>query len=209
MGRTAGERPPAPVTGPAAPEKEEWLGDDRERDAVLAALMVAYQDGDAMAFEALYGEVAGPVLGYLRSLTRDAARAEDLLQETFLQVHRARATWDRGRPVKPWLYAIARNVFLMDRRSAGRRGRHEALADDELPDVPVPADVESLADRDAVRRALARIPPDRREALLLHHVAGLSFEEVGAVLGVTAGAAKVRAHRGVVRLRELLGKREA
>ncbi len=185
------------------------MGDDRERDAALAALMVAYQDGDAMAFEALYGEVAGRVLGYLRSLTRDATRAEDLLQETFLQVHRARATWDRGRPVKPWLYAIARNVFLMDRRAAGRRGRHETLADDELPDVPVPADVESLADRDAVRRALARIPPDRREALLLHHVAGLSFEEAGAVLGVTAGAAKVRAHRGVVQLRELLGKREA
>jgi len=181
------------------------LGDDRDRDAALAALMVAYQDGDAMAFDALYGEVAGPLLGYLRSLTREATRAEDLLQEAFLQVHRARATWDRARPVKPWLYAIARNVFLMDRRAAGRRGRHEALADEELPDVPVPPEVESLADRDSVRRALARVAPERREALLLHHVAGLSFREVGAVLGITEGAAKVRAHRGAVELREILG----
>ncbi len=181
------------------------MGDDRERDAALAALMVAYQNGDAMAFERLYAELGRPMLGYLRALTRDAARAEDLLQDTFLQVHRVRHTFDPRRPARPWLYAIARNVFLMDRRSRGRRGRHEELADDELPDVPVPAEVESLADRDAVRRALARIGADRREALLLHHVVGLSFEEVGAVLGITAGAAKVRAHRGVVELRQILG----
>ena len=181
------------------------MGDDREREDLLAAQMVAYQNGDAMAFDALYGVVAGPLRGYLRSLTRDAARADDLLQETFLQVHRVRHTFEPGRPVRPWLYAIARNVFLMDRRTRGRRSRHEALADDELPDVPVPAEVESLADRDAVRRALARIDPGRREALLLHHVAGLSFREVGAVLGLTGGAAKVRAHRGAVELREILG----
>ena len=181
------------------------MGDDRTREQALAALMVAYQNGDAMAFEGLYGEVAGPMLGYLRALTRDATRAEDLLQETFLQVHRARHTFDPERPAKPWLYAIARNVFLMDRRASGRRSRHEELADEELPDVPVPAEVESLADRDAVRRAVARIHPERREALLLHHVVGLSFQEVGAVLGVTAGAAKLRAHRGVVELREILG----
>ncbi len=181
------------------------MGDDREREERLAAQMVAYQNGDAMAFDTLYGEVAGPILGYLGSLTRDAARAEDLLQETFLQVHRVRHTFEPGRPVKPWLYAIARNVFLMERRARGRRGRHEGLADDELPDVPVPAEAESLADRDAVRRALARIDPERREALLLHHVVGFSFKEVGAVLGVTAGAAKLRAHRGVVELRGILG----
>ena len=180
------------------------MGDDREREAGLAALMVAYQDGDEMAFERLYSEVAGPILGYLRSLTRDAGRAEDLLQETFLQVHRVRHTFDRGRPVKPWLYAIARNVFLMYRRAAGRLGRHEGLADDELPDVPVPPEVESLADRDHVQKALAQLPADRREALVLHHVMGLSFQEVGAVLGLTAGAAKLRAHRGVVELRGLL-----
>jgi RNA polymerase sigma-70 factor (ECF subfamily) len=180
------------------------LGDDHERELLLATLMVAYQDGDMMAFERLYGAVSGPLLGYMRALTRDAVRAEDLLQETFLQVHRVRHTYDRSRPVKPWLYAIARNVFLMDRRAAGRRGRHEGLAEEDLPDVPIPPEVESLADRDEVRRALARIPPDRREALLLHHFVGLSFQEVGAVLGVTAGAAKLRAHRGVVEMRALL-----
>jgi RNA polymerase sigma-70 factor (ECF subfamily) len=167
--------------------------------------MVSYQAGDVMAFEAIWEEAAGPVLGYLRSLVRDGPRADDLLQETFLHVHRARATFDPSCSAKAWIYAIARNVFLMSLRSAKRRGRHEELADEELPDVPVPAEVESLADRDLVRRALLRLPQDRREAIVLHHVQGLSFEEVAAVQGVSANAAKIRAHRGMVELREILG----
>jgi RNA polymerase sigma-70 factor (ECF subfamily) len=171
----------------------------------LCELMMAYQHGDGAAFEALYGQLVSPLGGYLRALCRDAARAEDLLQETFLQVHRSRHTYLPSRPVKPWVYAIARNVFLMSRRATGRRSRHEMIADEALPDVPVPPEVESLADREAVRRALARVPEDRREALLLHHVSGLSFREIGAVLGVSEAAAKLRAHRGVVLLRELLG----
>ena len=170
--------------------------------------MSAYQQGDESAFERLYGALAGPVLGYLGSLTRDAVRAEDLLQETFFHVHRARRTWDPARSARAWVYAIAHNVFLMSVRAAGRRERHETLAADELPDVPVPPEVESLADRLRVRKALAQLPEDRREALVLHHVSGLSFREVGAVLGVTTMAAKLRAHRGMVALRALLGGAE-
>jgi len=174
-------------------------------DDELPRLMFAYQGGDSRAFEALYDRLAPPLLGYLHSLARDRGRAEDLLQETFLQLHRARATYQPGRPVKPWLYAIARNVFLMHRRAASRRGRREVLADEDLPEVPVPPEVEGLADRAAVRHALAAIPEERREAVVLHHIMGMSFKEVGSVLGVSEGAAKVRAHRGMVQLREALG----
>lgn len=170
----------------------------------LTDLMVAYQHGDEVAFERLYGELAGPVLGYLRSLTRNAARADDLLQETFFHVHRARHTWDPGRSAKAWVYAIAHNVFLMSCRSARRLSRHEELAEEELPDVPVPPEAETLGTRDLVRRALARLPVDKREALVLHHVHGLSFQEVGAVQGVSGMAAKLRSHRGMVELRALL-----
>lgn len=172
----------------------------------LSGLMEAYQGGDLAAFEELYGALAPQLLRYLTGLARDRTRAEDLLQDTFMQLHRARATYHPGRPVRPWAYAIARNVFLMHARAASRRGRHEAVADDELPDVPVPAEMESFADRDAVRRAVAQLPPERREPLLLHHVLGLSFREVGAVLGITEGAAKVKAHRAMVTLREILGE---
>jgi len=175
------------------------------RDEGLLEAMVAYQRGDTEAFGTLYIALRGGLTGYLRVLARDAAVAEDLVQETFLQVHRARHTFQPPRPVKPWVYAIARNVFLMQRRAAYRRSRHENTADDTLPDVPVPPEVESLGDRESVRNALAKLPEGRREPLVLHHVLGMSFKEVGAVLGISEGAAKVRAHRALAELREAMG----
>jgi len=171
----------------------------------LAGLMTAYQGGDMHAFEELYARLAPQLRGYLTSLARDAVRAQDLLQDTFLQVHKARHTYESPRPVRPWIYAIARNVFLMSYRTASRRAKREVLADEDLPELPVPPEVASLADRQEVSRALATVPVGRREAVVLHHVMGLSFKEVGRALGISEGAAKVRAHRGMVELRELLG----
>jgi len=174
----------------------------------LAGMMVLYQQGDMGAFERLYAELAGQLRGYLRGLARDATRADDLLQETFLQIHRSRHTYLPGRPLKPWAYTIARHVFLMSARSDRRRGRHETLADEDLPELPIPAEVETLADRDRVRRAVAGLPVEGREAVLLHHVMGLSFREIGAVVGISEGAARVRAHRAMIALREELGAQE-
>ena len=72
--------------------------------------------------------------------------------------------------------------------------------------MPVPAEVESLADRDRLRRALDDVLPDRREALLLHHVWGFSFAEIGQMLGIRADAAKLRSSRGMADLRRLLSE---
>ena len=149
-------------------------GRDDPRQA-LATLMVAYQGGDEMAFERLYEELSGPVRAFLRSLTRNATRADDLLQETFFHVHRARQTYDPNRSAKAWVYAIAHNVFLMSCRSEKRRGRHEELAEDELPDVPVPAEAEAYCHegrrQEGARPALRRQegggdPPPRPGTLL-------------------------------------------
>ena len=170
----------------------------------LMELMISYQGGDVAAFEGLYRAVATRIRGYLLSLARDATRADDLLQETFLQVHRARRTYQPGRPVKPWLYAIARNVFLMHRRSAVRRSRREVIADDELPEFPVPDGADAVEARRTLETAVRALGSERCEALLLHHLGGLSFKEVGAVMGISEGAAKVRAHRVMAELRELL-----
>ena len=90
-------------------------------DTRLRDLMVEYQLGRFEAFDQLYALVAPPVRRYLLSQARDAARADDLLQETFLQVHRARHTFDPSFPLTPWVMAIARHVWLMDRRTASRR----------------------------------------------------------------------------------------
>jgi RNA polymerase sigma-70 factor (ECF subfamily) len=173
-------------------------------DALMEA-MVAYQRGSMEAFEMVYGALASPLRGYLGVLAREGTVADDLLQETFLQLHRVRHTYAPGRPVKPWVYAIARNVFLMHRRATSRHGRHEVIADDELPEIPVPADLEVLGDGPTLRKALASLPDARREPVVLHHILGMSFREVGAVLGISEGAAKVRAHRALRELRTVMG----
>ena len=98
----------------------------------LIEQMQAYQEGSADAFEEIFAALAVPLRNYLTSLTRDRARGEDLMQETFLQMHRSRQTYMPGRPVKPWAFGIARNVFLMFRRSAARRAKHEAGTFEEL-----------------------------------------------------------------------------
>jgi RNA polymerase sigma-70 factor (ECF subfamily) len=166
----------------------------------LRQIMTMYQAGSMEAFERLYASVAPALLGYLASLARDRARAEDLLQDAFLQVHRSRHTYRPELPVRPWLFAIARHVWLMDRRTRSRR----PAADVALPDIPVPPEVEGLATRETLARALDDVLPDRREALLLHHVWGFSFAEIGAMLGIRADAAKLRSSRGMADLRKHL-----
>src|SRR5689334_666122 len=93
------------------------------RSPELSALMAAYQDGSPAAFDALYAELAPQLEKYLLVLVRDAARARDLLHETFLQIHRARHTYDRQRRAEPWLFALARHVYLIDRRASKERSR--------------------------------------------------------------------------------------
>jgi RNA polymerase sigma-70 factor (ECF subfamily) len=166
----------------------------------LRSLMAGYQRGDAACFDRLYAALAPPLRRYLLAQTRDAAQADDLLQETFLRLHRARHTYDPALPLEPWAYAIARHVFLMARRSAARR------REDPLPEeTPAPAAFASAVEaRHELERALAGLSPERRGAVLLHHYHGLGFEEIGARLGVRAAAVRLRASRGMRVLRALL-----
>ena len=143
--------------------------------------------------------------GYLRSQCRDAALADDLLQETFLQIHRSRRTSEPGRPVTPWVYAIARNVYLMKRRSAGRRARFEESLAAAVRSTDASRDaLDTIVESDEVRRALGEVPQDQRQALLMHHVQGWSFVEIAEQLGIRVNAAKTRAFRGMKKMREHL-----
>jgi RNA polymerase sigma-70 factor, ECF subfamily len=169
----------------------------------LQELMAAYQAGSIEAFERLYVTLAPALLGYLSSLVRDRSHAQDLLQEAFLQLHRSRHTYRPELPVKPWVFAIARHVWLMDRRTRSRR----PVTGAELPEIPVPADVASLADREALRLALGALLPDQREALLLHHIWGFSFAEIGQLLGIREDAAKLRSSRAMGDLRKSLSRK--
>lgn len=171
-----------------------------EEEPVLRSLMADYQAGSVEAFDRLHDSLAPDLGAYLRSLARDATRADDLLQETFLQVHRARAAHTPGEPVRPWVFAIAKRVFLMDVRAAARRTRHEQ----EQASAAVATTADHLHTRHRVESALRQVPADGRRAFLLHHLFGFSFKEVAAKLGIKPGAAKIRSSRAASFMRSLL-----
>ena len=176
--------------------------------------MQRYQDGDAAAFRELYAVVAPRLLGYLVKMTRSRALADDLLQQTFLKVHRARAAYVRGADPVPWIYAIAHRTFIDETR---RGKRAAAPAGDDLPEIAAGLTGESDDRRDEPRvdpelaraalDALSELPAPQREAVVLTKLDGKTVAEAAAIAGTTVGAMKVRAHRGYERLRALLGRR--
>src|SRR5262245_55883274 len=174
-------------------------------DPALRIWMAEYQRGSAEAFDRLHDALAPDLKAYLTLLARDATRADDLLQETFLQVHRARAVHTPGEPVRPWVFAIAKRVFLMYRRSAARRLRHELVSSSQGPAEALAANAaERLHARRVVESALKQVPSDGRRAFVLHHLFGFSFKEVAARLGIKPGAAKIRSSRAASAMRALL-----
>src|SRR5260370_1904625 len=174
-----------------------------EGDQELRALMIRYQGGSPEAFQEIYAQLAPGVRRYLSHLAGGSDIADDLLQETFLQIHRSRATYNPAYAVKPWVFGLARNVFLMNLRAARRWAEvHESRQ--ELPEFPVPPEVERLGSTDEVRRCIAGLSADQSEALLLHHEWGFSFEEIAGMLGISASAARARASRGMADLRGAL-----
>ena len=145
-------------------------------EADLARHMAGYLEGRIDAFDALHAALAGRMRAYLWSLCRDATTADDLVQETFLQMHRSRRTYEPGRPVMPWVFAIARHVYLMHRRRTARRLRFEDALAAETRRLDSPADaLNRLAADDELRRALEMCRRISASALLLHHVRGRSF----------------------------------
>ena len=181
--------------------------DRQAEEQKLIELMIAYQKGDMDAFGGLHEALKRPLIRYLWTFVRNQTVAEDLLQETFLQLHRARQTYTPPRPVRPWIYAITRHVALMHLRTMRRR--KEMLPDENLPEIPVAPEVDQLADRATVQRLLGTLPRAAQEVLILHHLLGLSFEEVGQIMGIAPGTAKVRSHRALKKIREHLAEEGA
>jgi RNA polymerase sigma factor (sigma-70 family) len=168
-------------------------------------LMARFCRGDEAAFETLYDRYAGVVFGFLNRMLHDQATAEDTLQSTFLSFVRARGRYEAGTSVRGWLFAIAANAGRDALRR--RKARREEPADPAFEGVSGDA---SAAPDPALARdievAFAALPAAEREAIILHKICGFSFEEIAASLGITATAAKVRAHRGYQRLRVLLAE---
>ena len=179
--------------------------------------MARYQAGDARAFRELYALVAPRLLGYLAKMARSRAVADDLLQQTFLKIHRARGAYVVGADPVPWFYTIAHRTFLDDYRRL--KNTVVQTAGEDVPEIAVGITGESADRRDDPRvdpelarqalDALAELPAQQREAVVLTKLDGKSVAEAAAIAGTTVGAMKVRAHRGYEALRKMLGARGA
>jgi len=159
-------------------------------------LMVAHAAGDPHAFAQLYQRHAASLLQMMVRQHGFADEARDLVRQTFLQLHRARADYDPSHRFRPWLYTIARNLS------------YEALREPQPTETEpsaegsAPSEVHRVAR--AVRAAIQALPRDEREVIELHWFDGLDFPEIAQSLGVPVNAAKVRAHRGYQSLRARL-----
>lgn len=165
--------------------------------------MLAHVAGDRSAFPELFRRYAPLLRNVLLSQLPLRAEVDDLVQQTFLQVHRARFDFDPNQPLRPWIFTIA---FNLKRELARRRKRRpEAPLDESLFEVAGNAAAEERFDAaNALNVALAKLPADQLEVIALHWFGGLSFAEVAATVGASTAAVKVRAHRGYVTLRSLL-----
>lgn len=172
-------------------------------------LMARAQSGDRKAYRALL-EAITP---YLRSLAarcfKEAADAEDAVQDVLLTVHVVRYTYDPSRPFGPWLIAIAnRRIIDRLRRDTRRRAREvELSADHETFADPATNLHREMLDEAALVQAIDRLPPDQRQTITMLKLNELSLKEAAAVSGRSVPALKIATHRAIKSLRNLLKAR--
>lgn len=175
-------------------------------------LMLGYRDGDAAAFEALYRRHRGPLYRFLAHQCGDGGGADEVFQETWMSVVRARSRYRVEASFRTWLYGIARNRMIDHFRRRRVRPVHADIdpADEAapLPD-PAPTPEERVATDQTGRRlieALAALPAEQREAFLMREEAGLSLAEMAAATGLGAETMKSRLRYAVAKLRKALGE---
>ncbi len=165
------------------------------------AVAFAQPNTSTLEFDALFRSCADDVHAYVHALVRDTAAAEDVTALAFERAYRKRARYNprKGTP-RQWLFAIARNAALDELR---RRKRTAALLHDPEDVAVAPfADDEAAERRATVRAALDRLDARERELIALKFTAGLSYAEIGAVLGISESNAGTRVHRALTKLRE-------
>jgi RNA polymerase sigma-70 factor (ECF subfamily) len=172
-------------------------------------LMTAHIAGERAAFRLLFERYAAALTRLMARDIRSPEEVKDLVQQTFLQLHRARQDYDSRKPLRPWLNTIALNLKRQFFREQKRQPAH-AFDSDALDELAVssPHDAVQTEACRQLRRALSCLPSEQREVIELHWFDGLSFSEIGSCVGITSNAAKVRAHRGYCGLRKALTANE-
>ena len=169
--------------------------------ADLDRWMERYQQADPDAPAALVGALSPALLRFFKSQVATREQADDLLQQTWLRIHRVRHTYRPGEPVLPWIYAIARRVRVDGYRRTRRITLRE-IAMDVLPEQAAQAEARNLGP--TFDTLVGALPEAQREVVTMLKVGGLTLEEVARATSSTVGAVKQKAHRAYTRLRKLL-----
>ena len=180
-------------------------------------LLLRSRRGQAEAFEALLRRYERELYGYLRRYLGDGCLAEDVFQNTFLQLFLKSGQYQPGHPVRPWLYTIATHQAIDALR---RNGRHQAVSLDEQRESEGEGDCQRLMEmlenrepgpldhatrqeqREQVRAAVDQLPEFLRQVLVLAYYQGLKYREIADIVGIPVGTVKSRLHAALVRLQE-------
>ena len=195
------------------PERRSEAADEAGDEA----LMLAYAAGDAGAFDRLYARHRGGVYRYLLRHVGNAATADELFQDIWMNAIRARATYAPTAKFATWIYTLAHHRLVDHWRSSGR-ARVDSLDDDGDDETGALVDaipgsrvdepetrVESRATRERIDAALAALPPAQRDAFLLHVESGLALAEIAALTGAGEETVKSRVRYAYAKLRAALG----
>lgn len=172
----------------------------RERQRVKEA-----QAGNVTAYEELYRDNVGRVFGLCLRMAGDATLAEELAQDVFVKAWQKLGSFRGESAFSTWLYPIAVNVALSERRSRRRR-TSRVMATDDLTPFEKPTRREGSEERMDLQKALTVLPEGARAVFVLHDVEGYKHHEIGELMGVATGTSKAQLHRARRLLREALGR---
>jgi RNA polymerase sigma-70 factor (ECF subfamily) len=180
-------------------------------------LVMRFRRGQREAFAVLVKRYERELFGYLRRYLGDGCLADDVFQNTFLQLYTKVGQYEPGRPVRPWLYTIATHQAIDALR---RNSRHQALSLDqnreELPDGEVRGLVDLLESRatgplervegdetrDRVRASVDQLPGFLKQVVILAYYQGLKYREIAEILDIPVGTVKSRLHAALVKLQD-------
>jgi len=177
-------------------------------------LMMHFQQGVVQAYDILVERYRDQLFSFIHRFLGDAATSEDLLQETFLRLHRNRHAYRKIAKFSTWVYTIAGNLARSEYRKRKRRktgflisnGRDNEEYEIEIPDLSYSPDRQSSRSfqSEAIQQALSEIPEVFREVVIFRDVQELTYEEIVEITGLPMGTVKSRINRGRVKLQGLL-----
>jgi len=168
-----------------------------------ATLISSAQRGDRGAFEQIYRLHVGRVYAICLRLEADERRAEELTQDVFVRVWNKMGSFRGKSQFSSWLYRLAVNVVMEDRRTRVRRSRNETPSEDAVTYASGHVGRHTDASLD-LELALRTLPSGARDVFVLYDVEGYKHEEIAAMMGITTGGSKAQLHRARKLLREVL-----